>query len=85
MGKRGIGLLLALAMVVSLLPAMTSRAWAAGSGAQNTLRVGVNGLTDKLSPFFYANSNQDAVAMTQLKLLASDRTGAIVGGVAQNV
>lgn len=81
--KRTLALLLALVMSLSLL---------AGCGNQNgntsggtttddttPLVVGYSPFSSKFSPFFSETAyDQDAYAMTQLGLLTSDRTGAII-------
>lgn len=89
--KKLLALLLALAMVFALAacgsgntstPASSGSNTAsddAGSSADTPLVVGYSPFSSKFSPFFAETSyDQDAQAMTQLTLLSSDRTGAII-------
>ena len=90
--KKLLALLLALAMVFALAacgsgntstPASsgsnTPASDDAGSSSDTPLVVGYSPFSSKFSPFFAETSyDQDAQAMTQLTLLSSDRTGAII-------
>ncbi len=71
--KRILALLLALVMALALV--------ACGGGKEEgkTLVVGYSPFNSKFSPFFSETAyDQDAMAMTQIGLLTSDRTGAII-------
>ena len=76
--KRTLALLLALVMSLSLL------AGCGNGGGESTddttpLVVGYSPFSSKFSPFFSETAyDQDVYAMTQLGLLTSDRTGAII-------
>lgn len=91
--KKLLALLLALAMVFALAacgnnastsstPASSGSNTAsndAGSSADTPLVVGYSPFSSKFSPFFAETSyDMDATTMTQLTLLSSDRTGAII-------
>ena len=91
--KKLLALLLALAMVLALAacgnnastsstPASSGSNTAsddAGSSADTPLVVGYAPFSSKFSPFFAETAyDQDAQSMTQLGLLSSDRTGAII-------
>ena len=70
--KRILALLLALVMALALVAC-------GGNGGGKTLVVGYSPFNSKFSPFFSETAyDQDAQAMTQLSLLTSDRTGAII-------
>lgn len=71
--KRILALLLALVMALALV------ACGGGKTGGKTLVVGYSPFNSKFSPFFSETAyDQDAMAMTQLGLLTSDRTGAII-------
>ena len=71
--KRILALLLALVMALALV------ACGGGKSGDKTLVVGYSPFNSKFSPFFSETAyDQDAQAMTQLGLLTSDRTGAII-------
>jgi len=71
--KRILALLLALVMALALV------ACGGGKTEGKTLVVGYSPFNSKFSPFFSETAyDQDAMAMTQLGLLNSDRTGAII-------
>ena len=82
--KKILSLLLALVMVVALLAGCGQTATPSNEGEEapaeaKTLSVGYSPFNSKFSPFFSQTAyDQDAMAMTQLGLLASDRTGAII-------
>ena len=82
--KKILSLLLALVMVLSLLAGCGQTATPGNEGEEapaeaKTLSVGYSPFNSKFSPFFSQTAyDQDAMAMTQLGLLASDRTGAII-------
>ena len=82
--KKILSLLLALVMVVALLAGCGQTATPGNEGEEapaeaKTLSVGYSPFNSKFSPFFSQTAyDQDAMAMTQLGLLASDRTGAII-------
>ena len=82
--KKILSLLLALVMVVALLAGCGQTATPSNEGEEapaeaKTLSVGYGPFNSKFSPFFSQTAyDQDAMAMTQLGLLASDRTGAII-------
>ena len=80
--KRTLALLLALVMSLSLLAGCgTQGNTSGGTMTDDTtpLVVGYSAFSSKFSPFFSETAyDQDAYAMTQLGLLTSDRTGAIV-------
>lgn len=82
--KKILSLLLALVMVVALLAGCGQTATPSNEGKEapaeaKTLSVGYSPFNSKFSPFFSQTAyDQDAMAMTQLGLLASDRTGAII-------
>lgn len=71
--KRILALLLALVMALALV------ACGGGKTEGKTLVVGYSPFNSKFSPFFSETAyDQDAMAMTQLGLLTSDRTGAVI-------
>ena len=82
--KKILSLLLALVMVVALLAGCGQTATPSNEGEEapaeaKTLSVGYSPFNSKFSPFFSQTAyDQDAMAMTQLGLLSSDRTGAII-------
>ena len=80
--KRTLALLLALVMSLSLLAGCgTQGNTSGGTTTDDTtpLVVGYSTFSSKFSPFFSETAyDQDAYAMTQLGLLTSDRTGAII-------
>ena len=80
--KRTLALLLALVMSLSLLAGCGDQGNTSGGTTTNDttpLVVGYSAFSSKFSPFFSETAyDQDAYAMTQLGLLTSDRTGAIV-------
>ena len=78
--KRTLALLLALVMSLSLLAGCGDQGNTSGSTTDETpLVVGYSPFSSKFSPFFSETAyDQDVYAMTQLGLLNSDRTGAIV-------
>lgn len=82
--KKILSLLLALVMVVALLAGCGQTATPGNEGEEapaeaKTLSVGYSPFNSKFSPFFSQTAyDQDAMAMTQLGLLSSDRTGAII-------
>ena len=81
--KRTLALLLALVMSLSLLAGCGTQGGNTSGGTMTDdttpLVVGYSAFSSKFSPFFSETAyDQDAYAMTQLGLLTSDRTGAIV-------
>ena len=70
--KKLFALLLALAMVTCLFAGCKS-------SGDTPLVVGYSPFSSKFSPFFSETAyDQDVYAMTQIGLLTSDRTGAII-------
>ena len=78
--KRTLALLLALVMSLSLLAGCGNQDNTSGATTGETpLVVGYSPFSSKFSPFFSETAyDQDVYAMTQLGLLTSDRTGAII-------
>ncbi len=78
--KRTLALLLALVMSLSLLAGCGTQGNTSGATTGETpLVVGYSPFSSKFSPFFSETAyDQDVYAMTQLGLLTSDRTGAII-------
>ena len=78
--KRTLALLLALVMSLSLLAGCGTQGNTSGSTTDETpLVVGYSPFSSKFSPFFSETAyDQDVYAMTQLGLLNSDRTGAMI-------
>ena len=69
--KKVLAMLLALAMVFALA--------ACGKSNEKALVVGYSPFSNKFSPFFAQTAyDQDAQGMTQLGLLTTDRTGAVI-------
>ena len=79
--KRTLALLLALVMSLSLLAGCGTQGNTSGGATtgETPLVVGYSPFSSKFSPFFSETAyDQDVYAMTQLGLLTSDRTGAII-------
>ena len=79
--KRTLALLLALVMSLSLLAGCGNQGNTSGGATtdETPLVVGYSPFSSKFSPFFSETAyDQDVYAMTQLGLLTSDRTGAII-------
>ena len=79
--KRTLALLLALVMSLSLLAGCGTQGNTSGGATtgETPLVVGYSPFSSKFSPFFSETAyDQDVYAMTQLGLLNSDRTGAII-------
>ena len=79
--KRTLALLLALVMSLSLLAGCGTQDNTSGGATtgETPLVVGYSPFSSKFSPFFSETAyDQDVYAMTQLGLLTSDRTGAII-------
>ena len=79
--KRTLALLLALVMSLSLLAGCGNQDNTSGGAAtdETPLVVGYSPFSSKFSPFFSETAyDQDVYTMTQLGLLTSDRTGAII-------
>ncbi len=79
--KRTLALLLALVMSLSLLAGCGTQGNNSGGATtgETPLVVGYSPFSSKFSPFFSETAyDQDVYAMTQLGLLTSDRTGAII-------
>ena len=79
--KRTLALLLALVMSLSLLAGCGTQDNTSGGATtgETPLVVGYSPFSSKFSPFFSETAyDQDVYAMTQLGLLNSDRTGAII-------
>ena len=79
--KRTLALLLALVMSLSLLAGCGNQGNTGGGATtdETPLVVGYSPFSSKFSPFFSETAyDQDVYAMTQLGLLTSDRTGAII-------
>ena len=79
--KRTLALLLALVMSLSLLAGCGTQGNTSGGATtdETPLVVGYSPFSSKFSPFFSETAyDQDVYAMTQLGLLPSDRTGAII-------
>ena len=79
--KRTLALLLALVMSLSLLAGCGTQGTTSGGATtgETPLVVGYSPFSSKFSPFFSETAyDQDVYAMTQLGLLTSDRTGAII-------
>ena len=79
--KRTLALLLALVMSLSLLAGCGNQGNTGGGATtdETPLVVGYSPFSSKFSPFFSETAyDQDVYAMTQLDLLTSDRTGAII-------
>ena len=79
--KRTLALLLALVMSLSLLAGCGNQGNNSGGATtgETPLVVGYSPFSSKFSPFFSETAyDQDVYAMTQLGLLTSDRTGAII-------
>ena len=79
--KRTLALLLALVMSLSLLAGCGNQDNTSGGATtdETPLVVGYSPFSSKFSPFFSETAyDQDVYAMTQLGLLTSDRTGAII-------
>ena len=76
--KKFLSLFLAVLMCVSMFSFGTATAFAASS-EDTPLVVGYSPFNSKFSPFFATTAyDQDAQQLTQLPLLTSDRTGAII-------
>ena len=79
---RTLALLLALVMSLSVLAGcgdQNGNTSDGNTGSDTPLVVGYSPFSSKFSPFFAETSyDQDAMAMTQVSLLTSDRKGAIV-------
>ena len=79
--KRTLALLLALVMSLSLLAGCGTQGNTSGGATtgETPLVVGYSPFSSKFSPFFSETAyDQDVYVMTQLGLLTSDRTGAII-------
>ena len=79
--KRTLALLLALVMSLSLLAGCGNQGNTSGGATtdETPLVVGYSPFSSKFSPFFSETAyDQDVYVMTQLGLLTSDRTGAII-------
>ena len=79
--KRTLALLLALVMSLSLLAGCGNQGNTSGGATtdETPLVVGYSPFSSKFSPFFSETTyDQDVYVMTQLGLLTSDRTGAII-------
>ena len=79
--KRTLALLLALVMSLSLLAGCGNQGNTSGGATtdETPLVVGYSPFSSKFSPFFSETAyDQDVWVMTQLGLLTSDRTGAII-------
>ncbi len=79
--KRTLALLLALVMSLSLLAGCGNQGNTSGGATtdETPLVVGYSPFSSKFSPFFSETAHdQDVYVMTQLGLLTSDRTGAII-------